>query len=112
MMKNEIKCLMFPGLRQIVFIFLVLSVPSLLWAQTKEVTGTVYGSDKSPLQGVNIIIKGSTRGTTTDAAGKFNIQAQNSDILIFSFTSHETKEQRVGDKTTIDLSARQRHIRS
>ena len=103
MMKNEIKCLLFPGLRQRLFIFLVLFVPSLLWAQTKEVTGTVYGSDKTPLQGVSVIIKGSTRGTTTDASGKYSIQAQNSDILIFSFTSHETKEQRVGDKTTIDL---------
>lgn len=104
-MKIETKSLMSPRLRQILLIFLAFSVPSLLWAQNaREIRGTVVGPDNIPLQGVNVLVKGTPRGTTTDAAGKFAIQVQNNDILVFSFASHETQEHRVGDKASIDVT--------
>lgn len=105
MMKIEMKCLISPGLRQLLFIFLAFSVPSMVWAQAaKEVRGTVYGPDNKVLQGVNVTIKGGTRGATTDADGKYSITAINSDILVYSFASHTVQEQRVGERSIIDVT--------
>src|SRR5690349_2694256 len=105
MMKIDMKCLISTRLRHALFILLAFSVPSLVWAQGgKEVTGTVYGPDAKALQGVNVTIKGGTRGATTDAEGKYSILAANSDILVYSFASHTVQEQRVGERNIIDVT--------
>ena len=54
--------------------------------------------------GSNISIKGTVRGTATDANGKFKIDVPNSSsVLIFSYVGFATKEITVGNKTTIDM---------
>lgn len=47
----------------LLFVFALFS--GTLWAQTK-VTGTVTGSDGMPLPGVSVVIKGTTRGVSTE----------------------------------------------
>ncbi len=58
-------------------------------AETKKlapITGTVMdAATKQPMAGVNILIKGTLRGTTTDADGKFKLEANKGEILTFSF---------------------------
>ncbi|CAL2101970.1 Alpha-2-macroglobulin [Tenacibaculum sp. 190130A14a] len=55
-------------------------------------------SDKSgPLPGVNVLIKGTNYGVTTDFDGKFNIKVKKGDVLVFSFTGMESQERVVGD---------------
>jgi TonB-dependent starch-binding outer membrane protein SusC len=68
------------------------------------VSGTISdGATKEPLAGVNIVVKGTTRGTTSDANGKFAIDASDEDILVFSFIGFQTQEIKVSGRTVIDL---------
>jgi hypothetical protein len=69
------------------------------------VSGKVTSSeDGSPLPGVSIIIKGSSKGTNTDINGDFKISASSSDILQVSFIGFTTNEVTVGNKTIINIS--------
>lgn len=70
-----------------------------------EVTGTVTNmTTNEPLPGVNVLIKGTTIGTFTDANGKFNIAVPNEgDVLVFSFVGYITQEILVGGKSEINL---------
>ena len=56
------------------------------WAQSKDVTGTVYSKeDGSTIPGVNIINLGTATGTVTDMDGKFSISLSgNNTVLKFN----------------------------
>jgi TonB-linked SusC/RagA family outer membrane protein len=76
-----------------------------LLAQEKVVTGKVLASDGSPLPGVNIAIKGSTIGTTTNAQGQYTLNVpQNATKLIFSFVGYATQEVSIGNQSTLDIT--------
>ncbi len=68
-----------------------------------RVTGTITGQDGVPLPGVNVIIKGTDSGTQTDFDGNYDLQANQGDILVFSYVGLITKEIVVGINTTIDV---------
>ena len=69
------------------------------------VTGKVVsGTNKEPLGGVSILIKGTNRGTTTNADGVFKIDAQTKETLIFSFVGYDKKEVLVGTQSDINVS--------
>ncbi|HYC84791.1 MAG TPA: TonB-dependent receptor [Chryseosolibacter sp.] len=70
----------------------------------KSVTGTVKDPAGIALPGVNILIKGTNTGTTTDANGNFAINASAEDVLVISFIGYKTEELTVGDKTTLDVT--------
>ena len=73
----------------LLFVFALCS--GTLWAQTK-VTGTVTGSDGMPLPGVSVVIKGTTRGVSTDFDGKYELQASANEVLEFSSLGYTSKE--------------------
>src|SRR5689334_14216590 len=58
--------------------------------QEVTVTGRVTSSeDGATLPGVNVPVKGTSRGTTTDADGKYTIQVSSADaVLVFSFIGY------------------------
>lgn len=57
------------------------------------VSGTVTdASTDSPLPGVNILVKTTQQGTTTDASGNFSINVIPSQTLVFSFIGYVTQE--------------------
>ncbi len=57
-----------------------------------------------PLPGVNIIIKGTTTGTVTDAAGRYTIAVpENNAVLVFSFIGYKDTEVIVHDQRSIDI---------
>lgn len=69
-----------------------------------NIKGTVTSAtDGQPIPGVNVIIKGSSQGTATDFDGNYTINASPNDALIFSFLGYLTKEQKVGNLTTINI---------
>jgi len=89
------------------FIFsLFLCLPLTLLAQNPHgVTGLILDGKKAPLQGASITIKGTTRGTTTDADGRFvlpNVPARAT--LVVSSTGFTSQELSVGTKTTFNVS--------
>jgi hypothetical protein len=72
-----------------------------LLAQTRQITGTVRSkSDKSPLLGVSVLLKGSSRGATTDGKGAFRIDVPTTNVvLVFSFIGYVTREVKVPTAT-------------
>jgi TonB-linked SusC/RagA family outer membrane protein len=83
----------------------------LLWAgvafgQNRTVTGKVSAEeDGSVLPGVNILIKGTTVGTTTDATGSFSLEVPASGAsLTFSYVGFLFKEVAVGTQSVLNVS--------
>ncbi|MEB8329713.1 TonB-dependent receptor [Flavobacteriaceae bacterium KMM 6897] len=72
-----------------IFMVLFLGILSIASAQ---ITGTVLDDEGSPLAGASVVKKGTTTGTTTDFDGKFSINAEVGDILVFSYIGFEKKE--------------------
>lgn len=75
-------------------------------AQEKTVTGRVTSTeDGSGLPGVNVVLKNTTKGTTTDVNGRFSLSVPESGgILVFSFIGLQTQEVEVGARSTVDVS--------
>ncbi len=78
---------------------------SALFAQ-RTVSGKVTASsDNTSLIGVNILVKGTTKGTVTDFDGNFSIEVDSEeDVLVFSYTGFSTLEVVVGNQTQIDVN--------
>lgn len=74
----------------------------------KAVVATVKGKVKdasgSAMPGVSVVVKGTRKGTLTDIDGNFAIDAEPSDVLIFSFLGFEILEKEVGSNTNIDVT--------
>ena len=65
---------------------------SLLFSQNITVNGKVSDASGNALPGVNIQVKGTSNGTSTDFDGNYEIGASQGDVLIFSFLGFKTKE--------------------
>ena len=76
---------------------------TLAWTQ-KNVTGKVTGDDGTPLPGVNVRVKNSQAGVSTDAKGVYSIKTSTQDILLFSSVGYVSQEVRVGTRTEINLA--------
>jgi len=63
--------------------------------QVQEITGTVLDDQSQPLPGVTVAIKSTNKGTTTDFDGKYSIQAELGQTLVFSFVGFDSKEVEV-----------------
>lgn len=88
--------------RLLLTMLLVFSV-SILFAQSK-ITGKVTTSENgSELPGVSVSVKGSTRGTTTNANGVFTINASPSETLVFTFVGFKATSVKVGKLSTINV---------
>ncbi|WP_229253729.1 SusC/RagA family TonB-linked outer membrane protein [Dyadobacter sp. NIV53] len=81
--------------------FLLLSLQ--VYAQDGEVSGTVTADDGAALPGVNISVKGTTRGVTTDVDGKYSISAARGATLVFSFVGYVTQNLAVGAQSVINV---------
>lgn len=77
---------------------------SISFAEQKTIKGKVTGTKGEPLPGVNIVIKGTKIGVTTDFDGNFTIDVPDSNsILVISFTGFVTKEVSAANATNIQL---------
>jgi len=79
---------------------------AVVFAQDRTVTGKVTSAeDGTELPGVNVVVKGTTVGTTTSADGTYSLQLPSSGgTLVFSFIGLQTSEEAVGDRTVIDVT--------
>lgn len=73
-------------------LLLVLLCSSGLFAQTKQIKGTVKDEADVPLGSVTVLLKGTKKGTQTDANGNFKLEvpASGSIVLTFSYTGYKT----------------------
>lgn len=80
----------------------LLSIDSL---EGREISGRVNSADSpSGLPGVNILIKGTTRGTVSDINGNYKLQINDGDVLSFTYIGYMTHEVAVGDQSVIDVN--------
>ncbi len=87
----------------------LLTVPMLFFlafsASGQQVSGTVVdGETSETLPGVNILVKGTATGTSTNAEGAYQVNVTSmSDTLIFSFVGYETREVPINGRNQIDV---------
>lgn len=68
------------------------------------ITGKITDSKTGTgLPGVSILVKGTASGTTTDAEGKFSVNADGGDNLIVSFIGYKTFELAINNQTALDI---------
>lgn len=79
-----------------------LSYPVL--AQEVVVTGTVTGSNNTPLSGVSVTVKGTLNGTSTNATGTFTISAGAGSTLIISSVGYANQEVNLAGRTNINVA--------
>ncbi|RYF37794.1 MAG: SusC/RagA family TonB-linked outer membrane protein, partial [Chitinophagaceae bacterium] len=68
------------------------------------VSGTIRDGEGNPLAGVNIVIKGTNRGTATDADGKFSITVEPGQVLLISSIGFNSREIAVSSDTDFDIT--------
>ncbi|TVZ57904.1 iron complex outermembrane receptor protein [Flavobacteriaceae bacterium MAR_2010_105] len=81
---------------------LVFLIPASMFAQT-TVTGTVTDETNIPIPGVNIIIKGTSTGASTDFDGNYSIRANTGDIIVFSYLGFVTQEITYNGAQTLNI---------
>ncbi|MGA0555228.1 SusC/RagA family TonB-linked outer membrane protein [Larkinella sp. VNQ87] len=82
---------------------------SFSWAwgqQTRRVSGTIrLETDNSPIPGVNILIKGTQTGTTSDNNGRYSLEVSGTNpTLVYSYIGYQTEEIAVGNRNVIDVT--------
>jgi TonB-linked SusC/RagA family outer membrane protein len=75
------------------------------WAQERAISGKVTAvEDGLALPGVNVVLKGTTVSTVTDANGKFSLSVPaTGGTLVLSFIGFKSQEQEVGERSVIDV---------
>lgn len=74
--------------------------------QSRTVTGKVTSKEDSQgLPGVNVLVQGTARGTSTDADGNFTLSLEASDnALVFSFIGYKTQIVPIGTQTNFTIT--------
>ena len=69
-----------------------------------KISGTVFDSGGLPLPGANVIIENTNKGVSTDFDGNFEIEAEQGQVLQFSFIGYLTQYVTVSGQDTINIS--------
>ena len=105
---------MLSSMKKMILQMLLLGVFVLLASNTysqNRVNGVVSSSSGELLPGVNVVVKGTNSGVTTDLNGKYNITVPGTQAtLVFSFVGFETKEIAVAGKTVINVTLMQANV--
>jgi TonB-linked SusC/RagA family outer membrane protein len=88
----------------ILLVSLIIMGMQVIQAQ-RVITGKVTSAeDGASIPGVQIVVKGTLHGTTTDIDGKYRITVpEKADVLIFSFVGMKSQEVKIGSKSVIDV---------
>ena len=89
---------------RIVVLFFIFSSSTNSFAQVNTVTGKVTSTNGDALQGVSILIKGTKKGTSTDATGNFTLSGVNSNAtLVVSSSGYDRQEIALSGRSNIDV---------
>lgn len=90
-------------MKKFYFLFLAFLFTLPVFSQ-QNVTGIVTSSeDKEPIIGASVMIKGTTRGASTNLDGYFTIQAQGNQTLVISYVGMESQEIPINNRTVINV---------
>ena len=86
---------------------LLASIPG-AFAQNFQVSGTVKDASGQPIIGANVIIKGTTAGTTTLVNGQYELGCPSKkSVLVFSYLGMTSQEIEIAGRTKIDVVLKQ-----
>lgn len=94
-------------MKKYLLLFFVLAFGVSVWAQERTVSGRVTSAeDGSALPGVNVVVKGTTNGTVTDADGNYSLSGvpASGGSLVFSFIGLQTSEVVIGERSVVDVA--------
>jgi TonB-linked SusC/RagA family outer membrane protein len=82
-------------IRQLLVIPLLFCV-TVVFAQTRTITGRVQSAGNEPISGASVLVKGTTKGVSTGSDGTFSINVNGRATLVVSFVGYTNLEQTVG----------------
>ena len=88
---------------------LLLLTATQLLAQSNRISGTVKGATGAGMPGVTVIVKGSgapdrTKGTTTDTKGRYDVEANAGQTLVFSFIGYQSQEVVFNGQSSVNVT--------
>ena len=86
-----------------IFTLLVAFTMQFSFAQDKTVTGQV-SDELGPIAGANVVVEGTTRGTTTDFDGNYTIKTKLGEVLVISYTGKKTAKIKVTAASSYNVS--------
>jgi len=90
-------------MRKLTFLLLFFGLSTML-VQAQKITGTVTDPNKDPIPGVNVIIKETNQGTTTDFNGKFTLNAKEFPITLeISFVGYKPVIKVLNGPETVEI---------
>ncbi|MBS5021320.1 MAG: TonB-dependent receptor [Alistipes sp.] len=69
----------------------------------RPISGTVLNAEGQPVIGATVVIKDTTKGTSTGLDGGFSLEAAPSDVLVVSYIGYDTQEIEVGSRTSLEI---------
>jgi len=75
-----------------------------VFAQERNITGTVLSSDNTPIEGATIKVIGTSVVSQTNAKGAFSIKATKGQTIEISFIGYESQRATIGDNTNLSFS--------
>jgi len=92
---------------QVVLVFLLLMVAGIpaAFAQKRTVAGKVSDANNTPLAGVNVLVKGTSVGTSTNSAGLYTIAVPDgSNTLVFSYVGFGQQEVNISGRSNVSIT--------
>jgi TonB-linked SusC/RagA family outer membrane protein len=91
-------------MKKMMLLLLACWITSTAWTQNRRITGMIVGNETGkPLSGASVMIKGTSKGSVTDAEGKFSlsVSGEGRQILVVSFTGYTTQEVPLSGKSNL-----------
>ncbi|MDP1814694.1 MAG: SusC/RagA family TonB-linked outer membrane protein [Leadbetterella sp.] len=92
------------NLFKVMMSFLVTLMAVQSYAQDVAIKGKVTDDTGSPIYGVNVAVKGTTKGTITDSNGDYSISAAKGSTVIFSYIGFAATNVVIGNASTVNIS--------
>ncbi len=92
-------------MRKLLLLSLSLALTTMIWAQDRIVTGSILSVEEGVgLPGVNVLIQGTTQGTTTDVDGNYSLNVPSDGAtLVYSFVGYRSQVIVVGNRSVMDV---------
>jgi iron complex outermembrane receptor protein len=85
-------------------LFCLIIVPTTLMAQSTVIGTVTDKANAMPLPGVNVIVKGTSRGTSTDFDGNYTLEMSEGETLVISYLGYTTQEIVFTGQSRIDVT--------
>ena len=72
-------------------------------AQDLKITGTVTDQTGYPLEGATVLVRGTTKGTTTDAEGRYMLNATEDAEIVVSYLGYLSQSKKADGKSQLDF---------